>query len=112
MSGWVRDLGDPSRKVDITVVLPGHGTLAETTADRFSATLVAVGAGDGFYAFHAEFPRALTEAERDDFRMAAHAAMKAHIDWLTLNGWTMLKMEKRPKKGLLDLQKPKLIGLN
>ena len=54
----------------------------------------------------------LTEAERDDFRMAAHAAMKAHIDWLTLNGWTMLKMEKRPKKGLLDLQKPKLIGLN
>ncbi len=69
MSGWVRDLDDPSRKLDITVVLPGHGTLAQTTADRFSATLAAVGVGDGFYAFHAEFPRSLTDAERDQVQV-------------------------------------------
>jgi hypothetical protein len=54
----------------------------------------------------------LDESDRDDFRMAAHAAMKAHVDWLTLNGWTMIKMEKRPRKERIISDKPKLIGLH
>lgn len=73
VAGWVRDLDDPAHKVDVEVVLPSIPgllnpsieILATATADRASETLVAVGVGDGVHAFHAEFSRALSPAERD-----------------------------------------------
>jgi hypothetical protein len=51
----------------------------------------------------------LTENERDDFRLAAHAAIAAHIGWMEKRGWAMVKLRK---KNALDIAKPKLIGMH
>jgi hypothetical protein len=51
----------------------------------------------------------LTETERDDFRLAAYAAIAAHIGWMEKRGWAMAKLRK---KNVLDIAKPKLIGMH
>ncbi|MDE8346154.1 MAG: radical SAM protein [Acidocella sp.] len=68
VSGWVRDLADPKRRVDIEIVLPepaGERVLQRLCADQYNETVRAVGVGDGCYAFFARFDTLLSEAERD-----------------------------------------------
>ena len=68
VAGWVRDLDFPSERLLVELVLPAQGgerVVARARADRFSAVLVAVGVGDGGYAFYALLPETLSEAERD-----------------------------------------------
>lgn len=45
----------------------------------------------------------LDEAERNDFRLAAHAAMGAHDAWLTMNGWVVVKLEEAAERERLLL---------
>lgn len=52
----------------------------------------------------------LTEEERNDFRLVAHAAMGAHDAWLTSQGYVIGKRKAKPK--LIVPEKPKLVGLH
>jgi hypothetical protein len=66
-AGWVRDLADPARRVEIEIVLPkpgGERVLARLIADQFNETVAQVGVGDGTYAFFARF-EPVSPAERD-----------------------------------------------
>jgi wyosine [tRNA(Phe)-imidazoG37] synthetase (radical SAM superfamily) len=66
IAGWLRDLSDASRRLAYEVVLPsaaGERVLASGIANAHSDVLVAVGVGDGGYAFTAVFD--VTMAERD-----------------------------------------------
>ncbi len=70
VAGWLRDMGDPGRRVMFEIVLPGVAAGAERVlhrgrADTFSHVLRTVGVGDGFYAFYVLLSEPLTEAERD-----------------------------------------------
>jgi hypothetical protein len=79
VQGWLRNLNDAAERLAFEVVLPegdSERVLATGTADRFSATLVAVGVGDGAYAFRVKFLRPLSEAERD--RVFVRPAGAAH----------------------------------
>lgn len=84
VSGWVRNLSDPSDRLEFELVLPAsdahagiQGGAAERVvyrgrADAYSHVLTQVGVGDGCYAFHVVFPEPLTEVERD--RLVARPA--------------------------------------
>jgi Radical SAM superfamily len=68
IAGWVRDLADPTRRVDIEIVLPeagGEQVLQRLRADQYNDILRQVGVGDGTYAFFARFVPALGEVPRD-----------------------------------------------
>ena len=62
--GWVRDLNDAGSRVPFEAVLDGR-VLARGVADQPSATLRAVGVGDGAHAFLALFDPPLDPAARD-----------------------------------------------
>ncbi len=83
VQGWLRNLNNAAERLDFEVVLPGdegERVLAAGRADGFSATLVAVGVGDGIYAFRVKFPAPVTEAERDRiFVRPAHAAHRLEL---------------------------------
>lgn len=68
----MRDLDDPSHKVDIQVVTPDLTLPA--TANQYSALLKLIGVGDGVHAFHLEFSRPLTDAERETVQVRAIGA--------------------------------------
>jgi molybdenum cofactor biosynthesis enzyme MoaA len=68
VAGWIRDLADPSHRVEYEVVLPGpdgERVLSRGVADTYSTQLVQIGVGDGAYSFYACYPAPLTPAERD-----------------------------------------------
>lgn len=68
----MRDLDNPSHKVEVQVVTP-DSTLS-ATADRHSAMLQTIGVNDGVHAFYVEFPRPLTEAERNTVNVRVQGA--------------------------------------
>lgn len=53
----------------------------------------------------------LTEEERNEFRLVAHAAMGAHDAWLATAGYVIARVERTPKgrKKLIVPSKPGLI---
>ncbi len=69
VAGWVRDLSDPERRVEIELVLPrpdGEEILERCTANALcDDVLTALGSIEANYAFYRILPRALSEAERD-----------------------------------------------
>jgi hypothetical protein len=64
VAGWMRDLNSPTTRLAFEVRLDG-AVLHRGVADRFSQTLVAVGVGDGAYAFHVRYPTPLSADARD-----------------------------------------------
>jgi wyosine [tRNA(Phe)-imidazoG37] synthetase (radical SAM superfamily) len=64
VAGWMRDLNSPTTRLAFEVRLDG-AVLYRGVADRFSQTLVAVGVGDGAYAFHVRYPTPLSADARD-----------------------------------------------
>jgi len=64
IAGWVRDLSDPARRVEVEIML-GDTVLTRLVADQYNSLVQQVGVGDGCYAFFARFNPMLTEAERD-----------------------------------------------
>lgn len=60
-------------------------SMADTVAQAIYRSVMPPDASEGWID--------LTETERNDFRLAAHAAMGAHDAWLTLNGWIVVKVE-------------------
>jgi hypothetical protein len=68
IAGWVRDLNDSARRVEIEIVCPGpegERVLQRLVADQFNDVVRQVGVGDGTYAFFALFETVLDEAQRD-----------------------------------------------
>jgi hypothetical protein len=73
----VRNLDDPSHKVEVQVAHP-DGPLT-VIADRSSRLLAEIGVGDGVHGFHVNFPRELTAAERDRVEVRA-AGVEADLE--------------------------------
>jgi pyruvate-formate lyase-activating enzyme len=68
ISGWMRDLDAPERRLDYEIVLPlgnAERVLGQGRADAHSDVLVQVGVGDGDYAFRLDFEPPLSLVERD-----------------------------------------------
>jgi hypothetical protein len=68
IAGWVRDIDNPERRVEIEIVLAepgGERVLQRLTADQFNEIVQKVGIGDGTYAFFTRFDSLLDEAQRD-----------------------------------------------
>jgi len=68
IAGWVWDLHDKSRRVELDIILPepaGERLLKRVMANEYNEIVAAVGIGDGTYAFFVLFDQQLTEAERD-----------------------------------------------
>ena len=66
VAGWARCLDDAEAKVELELLLDAPGgarVLQRLRADRFSATLVQVGVGDGVHAFQARLDPPLDEAD-------------------------------------------------
>ncbi|MBE7212236.1 MAG: radical SAM protein, partial [Gluconacetobacter diazotrophicus] len=68
--GWVRDLTDPSRRLDCRAIVTTSGEIVgEGRADQFKHGLSAGGIGDGTYSFWFTFRRILTEEELGQTRI-------------------------------------------
>lgn len=83
VAGWVRDLANPTARLEFEVVLPGserERILHRGVADRFSPILRTVGVGDGRHAFNVRFARPLAAGEREALVVrAVGAAWQAEL---------------------------------